>query len=68
MITFSPFLAPSRRTEDAQPLRFFFEWPYGSPSVDVSGALHQMLLLFAEGIGTDAVHVKQPGELSLLAC
>jgi hypothetical protein len=68
MITFSPFLAPPRRTEDAQPLRFFFEGPYGSPSVDVNGALHQMLLLFAGGIGTDAVHVQQPDELLLLAC
>ncbi|GAQ85633.1 Ferric reductase [Klebsormidium nitens] len=39
------------QTDDAQPIQFLFEGPYGSPSVDVCGDKYQMFLLIAGGIG-----------------
>lgn len=39
------------RTHDAQPIRFLFEGPYGSPAVDIYGDSYQMFLLISGGIG-----------------
>ena len=39
------------RTHDAQPIKFLFEGPYGSPAVDIYGDSYQMFLLISGGIG-----------------
>ena len=39
------------RTQDAQPIKFLFEGPYGSPAVDIYGGSYQMFLLISGGIG-----------------
>jgi len=39
------------RSNDAQPIKFFLEGPYGSPSVNIFSDKYQMFLLIAGGIG-----------------
>lgn len=39
------------RSNDAQPIKFFFEGPYGSPSVHIFSDQYKMFLLIAGGIG-----------------
>ncbi|KAL0043219.1 hypothetical protein WJX82_001997 [Trebouxia sp. C0006] len=39
------------QSNDAQPIKFFFEGPYGSPSVNIFSDQYKMFLLIAGGIG-----------------
>ncbi|KAK9810903.1 hypothetical protein WJX73_006915 [Symbiochloris irregularis] len=43
--------ALASKTDDAQPIRFFLEGPYGSLSVDIYGDSYKMFLLIGGGIG-----------------